>query len=344
MTTLVTGASGFLGSHVTDILIERGERTRALVRPGTQLDRPASPYLEVRRGDMNDRGSLEAAVRGVDRIIHCAARTGPWGPEVAYRQTNVVGLQWLVEAALAAGVQRIVHVSSIIVHGSDVRGAADETAPLRSEPNPYSQSKINAERLIGELIRDQAAPVIIVRPGLVYGPRDGASFGRFAAMLERGRLVVIGSGHNHLPLIYVRDAAEGAVLASEADNGVGGAYLLVNDEPVTQSEYFGRIAAELGVAPAQIHVPYRLAVTLGALAETAGRLARRQQRPPVTRFGVQLVGGENRFSISRARQDLRFSPRVTMAEGVKRSVEWYRAARKPAPGRSAAYATPAHRR
>lgn len=324
MTVLVTGATGLLGSHLTELLMARGERPRVLVRPGDNMNGLADANVDFYWGDLGDPTALEAAVRGVDRVLHCAARTGPWGPEAEYERTNVRGLKTLIDVALAAGVRRVVHVSSITVHGSDVGGTADETAPLRQEPNPYGRSKVAGERLLEVMIRDQGAPVTIVRPGLIYGPRDIASFGRFAAMIQQRRMIIVGSGDNHIPLIFVRDAAQGILLASEVGQAVGKSYVLVNDEPVTQHDYLSAIAAELGVPPPKMHVPYRLALAIGAAAEMAGHLAQLKHAPPLTRFGLQILGGENRFNISRARQELGFSPRVMLVEGVKRSAEWYR--------------------
>jgi 2-alkyl-3-oxoalkanoate reductase len=325
MTVLVTGAGGFLGSHVTELLVARGTPTRVLARPGDPLGTPYDGALDVHWADLTDRAALEAAVGGIDRIIHCAARTGPWGPQSEYWRTNVRGLETLVEVALAAGVRRIVHVSSITVHGNDVRGTADEHAPFRVEPNPYSRSKVAGEQLLERMIREKGAPVTIVRPGWIYGPRDTASFARLAGIIRTGRMIMMGSGENHLPLIYARDAAEGILLASDADHATGGAYLLVNDEPVTQRDFIGAIARELGVRRPTRRIPYRLGVMLGTLAEAGARLAHRRQPPPVMRYGLQLLGGENRFNISRARHDLGFSPRVDLAEGIRQSVEWYRA-------------------
>jgi nucleoside-diphosphate-sugar epimerase len=333
MTRLVTGATGFLGSHLTDLLLARGERPRVLVRPGG-VGAPAEAGLDVHTADICDRGSLEEALRGVDCVLHCAARTGPWGPEAEYERTNVRALEALVRAAMATGVRRFVHVSSITVHGNDVRGEADESAPLRAEPNPYSRSKVAGERLLERMIRDEGAPVTIVRPGWIYGPRDTASFARVAGMVEKGRMIMLGSGRNHLPLIYARDAAQGILLASEAGQAVGRSYLLVNDEAVTQRDFVGAIAAELSAPRPTRRIPYELGVMLGAVGETAGRLTRRRQPPPVMRYGIQLLGGENRFDISRARRELGFSPEVGLAEGVRRSVEWYRAAYEATNGRA----------
>jgi len=180
------------------------------------------------------------------------------------------------------------------------------------------------ERLLQQAIRERQAPVTIVRPGWIFGPRDVASFARFAARIQRGRMIMIGSGDNHVPLIYVRDAAEGVVLASQAADAVGKVYLLVNDEPVTQRDYLTAIAAELGVPPPKLRIPYRLALILGLAAESLGHLARLRHPPPLTRFGTQLLGGENRFVINRARNELGFAPKVNLTEGVRMSVAWYR--------------------
>jgi 2-alkyl-3-oxoalkanoate reductase len=327
MTMLVTGAAGFLGSHLSDLLMNVGERPRALVRPGGDVAALEDAGVEVCSGDIGDRALLETALSGVERVLHCAARTGPWGPEEEYERTNVRGLEALVRTAMAAGVRRVVHVSSITVHGNDVRGEADEAAPLRADPNPYSRSKVAGERLLARMIRDEGAPVTIVRPGWIYGPRDTASFGRIAQRIENGKMIMLGSGTNHLPMIHVADVAQGILLASAAPLAEGRAYLLVNDERVTQRDFIGAIAAELGVPAPTRHIPYELGLVMGTLAEARGRLTRSQHPPPVMRYGVQLLGGENRFNIDRARRELGFSPQVDLAEGVRLSVAWYRAAR-----------------
>jgi nucleoside-diphosphate-sugar epimerase len=322
---LVTGAAGLLGSHVAELAQERGDAVRVLVRPGEDVAWLSTAGAEVSRGDLTDRASLEGAVDGVDRVLHCAARIGPWGSGAEHEAVNVRGTKDLVEVAMAAGVERIVHVSSIDVHGLVVGEGVDETAPYGNERDPYSRSKVAGERVVQHLIREKGAPVTIVRPGLLYGPRDTNGFGRFARLVEQGKMVTIGSGNNHLPLIYVTDVARGILLAGDADNAIGRAYLLVNDEPVTQRDYFNAIARELGVSRPSRRVPYRLAIALAASAEIVGHLTRRKKPPPLMRFGLKQIAGENSFVISRARSELRFSPAVNLADGVPKAIAWYRA-------------------
>ena len=326
MTVLVTGAAGFLGGHVTDLLQSLGQRPRVLVHPDDSLERLELANVELHRGDVADPVALERAVNGVECVLHCAARIGPWGPSCEYERINVRGLETLVRTAVSAGVKRIVHVSSITVHGNDLHGTGDESAPLREEPNPYSRSKVAGERLLARMIREEGAPVTVIRPGWIYGPRDSSSFARLARRIEQRKMMMVGSGGNHVPLIYVRDVARGVLLASQVEEAEGRSYVLVNDEPVTQRDFITAIAQELGAPAPTRQIPYKPAVWIGAVAEQVGHIARRRQPPPVMRYGMQLLGGENRFSIARARSELGFAPLVDLAEGVRRSVEWYRAA------------------
>jgi nucleoside-diphosphate-sugar epimerase len=284
----------------------------------------AESDVDIHAGELGDRAALEAALSGVERVLHCAARTGPWGPEGEYQRTNVRALETLVRTGLEAGIRRLVHVSSITVHGNDVRGWADESTPFREEPNPYSRSKVAGERLLEGMIREEGAPATIVRPGWIFVPRDRASFARIARVIEKGRMTVVGGGENRLPLIYVRDAARGVLLASEAPQAEGRSYLLVNDQPVTQRDFMAAVATELDAPIPTRRVPYGLALQLAAAGEALARLAGTRRPPPVTRYGMQLLGGDNRFMITRAREELGFEPLVNLAEGVRRSVEWYR--------------------
>src|SRR5579884_1007969 len=197
---LVTGAAGFLGGHVVDMLVERGEEVRAMVLPVEDASRLRTlPGVE--------------AVQGVERVYNVAAKTGPWGPEEVYRAINVQGLANLIHASLEAGVKRIVHTSSITVYGHHLHGIVTEEHPYHAEDNPYSRTKIAGEKLIANLVKDQQAPVVIVRPGWIYGPRDNASFGRFVALVESGKGFLIGSGKNIVPVVYVRDVAQGLIKA-----------------------------------------------------------------------------------------------------------------------------------
>src|SRR5713101_1936435 len=184
---LVTGAAGFLGGHLVDMLLERGDEVRAMVRPVEDASRLQElAGVEVVYGDLTEPESLKRAVNGVQRVYNVAAKTGPWGLEEVYRATNVWGAADLITASMDAGVQRIVHTSSITVYGHHLHGIVTEDYPYHAEDNPYSRTKIAGEKLIANLVKDRGAPVVIVRPGWIYGPRDNASFGKYVARVESG--------------------------------------------------------------------------------------------------------------------------------------------------------------
>jgi nucleoside-diphosphate-sugar epimerase len=334
MKVLVTGAVGFLGGHLVDMLVERGDEVQAMVRPIEDAARLHSlPGVEVVYGDITSADSLKRAVQGVRRVYHTAARTGPWGPEEAYWQTNVRGLASLVHVAMDAGVERIVHTSSITVYGHHLHGIVTEDDPYHAEDNPYSRTKIAGEKLIANLVQNDGAPVVIVRPGWIYGPRDNASFGRFVALVESGKGFLIGSGKNIVPVVYVRDVAQGMIKAGDADNAaIGQAYTIANDQRVTQADYMNAIADCLGVSHLSLHLPY-LPLYLGARAAELAWIAagrRHAAPPPVTTYGITLLGTDQFFSTGKAHAELGYKPEYDLARGVSEGVAWYLAQKQGA--------------
>ena len=327
MKVLVTGAAGFLGGHLVDMLLERGDDVRAMVRPVEDAGRLRKlEGVEVVHGDLTDPASLKQAVQGVQCVYNVAAKTGPWGLEDVFWATNVQGLADLVHASMDAGVQRIVHTSSITVYGHHLHGIMTEDDPFHAEDNPYSRTKIAGEKLIANLVRDNGAPVVIVRPGWIYGPRDTASFGRFVSLIESGKGFIIGSGKNIVPLVYVRDVAQGLIKAGDAsDEVIGRAYNLVDDRRVTQAQYLNTIAHCLQVPPISLRLPYFALYAAGRSAElTWQALGRRNGAPPpITTYGVTLLGGDQMFSIGKARYELGYAPQFDLSRGVAEGVSWY---------------------
>lgn len=327
MKVLVTGAAGFLGGHLVDMLLERGDEVRAMVRPIEDAPRLRSlAGVEVVHGDLTDAQSLKRAVKDMQRVYNVAARTGPWGLEKDYTAVNVWGVADLITAAMDAGVQRIVHTSSITVYGHHLHGIVTEDAPFSAEDNPYSRTKIASEKLIAEMVEGRGAPVVIVRPAWIYGPRDNASFGRFVSLVDSGKGFIIGSGRNIVPVVYVRDVAQGLVKAGDAgENTIGRAYTIADDRRVTQSEYLNMIADFLEVPHISRHYPYLALFTAGRAAEllfqALGR--RKSSPPPVTTYGVTLLGGNQEFSIDRARRELGYEPQYDYIRGLSEGVKWY---------------------
>lgn len=332
MKVLVTGAAGFLGGHLIDMLRERGDEIRAMVRPVEDASYVHSlKEVEVVYGDLTDEESLKRAVQGVQRVYNVGAKTGPWGLEEVYRAINVQGLASLVNVSMEAGVERIVHASSITVYGHHLHDLVTEDHPFYAEDNPYSRTKIAGEKLLANLVKDRGAPVVIVRPGWIYGPRDNASFGKYVARVESGKFFLMGSGKNIVPVVYVRDVAQGMIKAGDAGNEViGRAYTLAGEQRVTQAEYLNTIADALGVPHLKLRVPFSALYLAGRTAELVWQAAGRRNAapPPFTTYGVTLQGGEQPFSIERAKRELGYAPEYDVERGVAEGVRWYLEAKK----------------
>ncbi len=203
---LVTGGSGFVGKHLVATLISRGDRVRVLALPSDDTTWLEQRHVAVYRGDVRWSATIPPAIEGVDAVFHLAAMSDVWRPISEYRAVNVAGTVNVCRAALNAGVKRLVHLSSSSVYGCGVGRLADEGVPLRPFPDPYPVSKAEADLAVQRMTR-AGLPAVILRPDQIFGPGDHLHFGRMASRLHHGIGVVIGSGVNRLPLVYVDDAA-----------------------------------------------------------------------------------------------------------------------------------------
>jgi len=171
MINLITGGSGFLGSQLTEAMVARGEIVRALVRPLSNTSLLENLGVELIRGDLTDPSSLKKAVQGVERVYHCAALAADWGPWKDFRAANVTGVYNILEAAMEAGVDKIIHVSTTDVYGHPNRYVR-ESAPYRSRGWPYGDTKIEGEKIVWDYHREHDLSITIVRPVSIYGPRS----------------------------------------------------------------------------------------------------------------------------------------------------------------------------
>ena len=337
---LVTGGNGFVGRHLAAALQDRGDRVRALALPSEDTAWLEQRGFAVYQGDVRQPSTLVEPMRGVDAVVHLAAMMDVWRPVADYHDVNVTGTENVCRAALAAGVDRLVHMSSSSVYGVALGQPADECFPMSPFRDPYPVTKAAGDRLVQRMIRGERLPAVIVRPDQIFGPGDHLHFGRMADRLRAGKGIVIGSGDNALPLVYVSDAIQGLLLALDHDRALGQVYNITTDRPLTQRQFLAAIAHEVGGHVPRLHLPYRLLYTAGYAAERLALLARSERRPPITRLGVAFLGTDNRYSIDKARRELGYSPQVALEEGVGLAATWYRQresrpARVPTLGRPA---------
>lgn len=326
---LVTGATGLLGSHIVEQLVRRGRPVRALVRRNSDTRWLQSQGVEIVHGDVTDRASLEAAMRGIRCVYHAAARVGDWGPWSEFVAVSIDGTRNVLDVIRDQKVPRLVHVSSISVFGHPAGDGRviDETAPIGVNVfkwSYYTRAKIEAEKLVMDYYRRYGIQVTIVRPSWMYGPRDRASLPRMANLIRKGKIKLVGPGDNKLNVTYAGNVAECCILAADAPHSIGQIYNACSDGDITQKQFVDLLAKELGCAPVTKSVPYKLAYNAAFLMEVFGHLFRTKKPPMVTRYAIWLYGRRTFFSPEKARRELGWKSTVGYEEGIKRSVAWLR--------------------
>jgi nucleoside-diphosphate-sugar epimerase len=324
MEILVTGGNGFVGRHVVAALQDRGDAVRVLALPTEETSWLSERGVAVHRGDITRPEALTAPMRGVDGVLHLAAMMDVWRPIGDYRAVNVSGTENVCRAALAAGVRRLVHMSSSSVYGMALGRPADERFGLAPFPDPYPVTKAEGDVLVQRMIAEDGLPAVIVRPDQIFGPGDHLHFGSMAERLRAGRGLIVGSGDNAMPFVYLTDVVQGLLLALDHERAAGQAYNITNDRPLTQREFLEAIAREVGARPPRLRVPYRALYAAGYAAERLARAGRSSRRPPITRLGVAFFGTDNRYAIGKARRELGYRPRVALRDGIRLTAAWHR--------------------
>jgi nucleoside-diphosphate-sugar epimerase len=337
MEILITGGNGLLGRHLVSALQERGDTARVLVLPGEDGSWLEERDVALFRGDVCRPETLTAPVSGVEAVVHLAGMMGVWRPMADYHAVNVTGTENVCRVALIEAA-RVVHVSSWTVYGMARGEPVHEEFPLNPFREPYAVTKAAGDLAVQRMIAQDGLAAVIVRPGTFFGPGDRLHFGRMADRLRAARGVIVGSGDNALPFVYVSDVVQGLLLALDHGNATGRAYNIANDHPLTQKQFLDAIAREIGASPPRFHVPYRALYAAGYAAEVLGGLTRSRRQPVVTRLGVKLFGTDNRHAIDKAHGELGFTPQVSVDDGVRLAAAWYRGHEQSAPSPALAVA------
>jgi nucleoside-diphosphate-sugar epimerase len=320
---LVTGATGFTGGHLARHLLAGGDQVRALVRDRAAARALADAGVELVAGDLERREDLDAAVKGVEIVYHVAALYRQAGlPESTYRRVNAESAGWIVRAAASAGARRVVHCSTVGVHGDIERPPASEDAPLRPG-DVYQVTKLEGERLAQAAASETGLELTIVRPSGIYGPGDRRLLKLFRGVARR-RFVILGDGQIFYHLTHVDDLVEGFRLAGSVPGAAGRVYILAGGEVTTLNELVQIIAEVARVPPPRLHLPVWPFWTAGAICEAL--CAPFGLEPPIYRRRVDFFTKSRAFDITRARAELGFAPRIDLRTGIGGTLDSYRKA------------------
>jgi len=330
MLAVLTGATGFLGRRVLRGLIDAGWTVRCAVRPASDVDLLRNSvgaarwdHVQIVPGNLSDSGYCQSLVAGGNVVLHLAAALSGCPSSLIAR--SVVPTRTLTQAAADAGIQRLVLVSSLGVYGSQGLprwSVLDETVPLDSRPferDPYTYSKILQEEAAWRVASEQTLPLVVIRPGVIYGDERGLLSDRVG--LRIGKWLLRMGGRRPLPLTYVENCAAAIVRASLAEGIDGEVFNIVDDPLPTGSELLRWLKAR-GTGPRVIPVPQWMVGWLGWFNERYSDWTDNQIPRVLTRHRVNAVWKPLRFSNDRARQRLDWIPVVDFEAAALRTLNW----------------------
>lgn len=328
-TVLVTGASGMLGRHVATTLRDRGDRVRVLQRRSAGLD-----GVEETLGSLTSAEAVRRAVDGVDAVVHVAAKVSISGPEEEFRRVNVGGTQTLIDAMRAAGVERLVNISSpSVAHlGTSIVGLDATPADPRRARGPYARTKAAAEQLA--MAADAAGQLLVtsIRPHIVWGPGDTQLVGRIVDRASRGRLPLLDQGMALIDTTYITNASDAIVAALDRIEEIHGeSFVVTNGEPRTVRDVIGGFCDAAGVPRPRLRVPGSVGRLAGRLVERAWEHRPGDDEPPMTEFLAEQLSTAHWFDQRRTRERLGWTPRVSLEEGFSHLAEHF--ARHPVAAR-----------
>ena len=320
MKALVTGATGFVGSHLVERLLAAGMDVACLMRPSSNPAALAGMAVERRVAVLEDPAALAKAAAGVDYIFHAAGLTR--GRNLAqYMSVNADGTRRLLEAALAenADLRRFVYVSSLAAAGPAQSPEPPDESATPHPSDDYGESKLAGERIVLE--HADRLPVTIVRPPAVYGPRDTNFLPLFRAAARLRRVPVIGKPSKQVAFVHAADLAEGLRLAALSPDAVGRTYYIASGIHTT-SEVVQAVCAALNIPPRMLRVPTLLARLIGEIGQFKWALTGRPQI--ISRRKVRdMLQPWWTCSWNRARTELGYREAVGLQEGMRLTAQWY---------------------
>jgi nucleoside-diphosphate-sugar epimerase len=327
MKALVTGGGGFLGRQIVEQLLAQGIETSVFSRGlYPELGKVGAKLWQ---GDLKDEKSVARACSNTDVVFHVAAKVGMWGQWSDFYQANVTGTRNIINGCRQHGVPRLVYTSTPSVVASDqARRGVDESVPYPAHfESHYAHTKALAEQMVLQANSPELLTVSL-RPHNIFGPGDTQIIPRLIARARARRLVQIGDGTNRIDMTYIDDAARAHLLAADAlqqDSPVAGsAYFISQDEPVNLWQWVDEMLLQLGLPPVKRRLSVPVARTAAKIIEGTYRSLRLKGEPQLVPFLVNELALDHYYDISRAKRELGYEPLVSMAEGTRLTVAYFR--------------------
>ncbi|WP_426334366.1 NAD-dependent epimerase/dehydratase family protein [Paenibacillus silvae] len=324
---LVTGATGCLGRHLAVRLAEEGWDVTGLGRQQAIGDALVAAGVRFHQGDIRDQQMVDAACKGQDVVFHCAALSSPWGKYRDFYSSNVQGTQILIDSAMRSQVQRLVHVSTPSVYFNFIpRYEVHEQDSLPTKPvNHYAATKYLAEQIVMDAHR-QGLPSIMIRPRAIFGPYDQTLFPRIVAANAKRGVPMIDGGQALIDLTCVDNVVDALLLCQRASaDALGRAYNISNGDPRPFAELVSKLFDMLDMPLKRLSIPYKVAYGAAAVLENVHRFIPALGEPLLTRYTVGSLGVPQTLNITDAREQLGYTPRVSIEAGLQQFADWWRA-------------------
>jgi len=317
---LVTGASGFLGTRLVELLIQDGYPVRAFVRKLSNTKRLKELGAEVFFGDVASLESIKPALEGIDVVVHAAADTA--GDERDSELSTIQGTRNIIDMCKEFKVKRLVYISSCSVYGVadyKVGSLVTEKASLERLPEQrgyYSYGKLKAEEVVSRAMAEGVLPIVCLRPGTIFGPGGEVFTPMMGFSMGTKFFAVIGNGRFVLPLVYIDHLVEAIILAINSQNGSGQIYNVADSDRLTKKEYVEALLRKLYPKASIVYMPYCLLHFIVFFQEILLRMLKR--RPFLTRYRLISSQKSITYDSSKIRKELNWSPRTTLREGIQK--------------------------
>lgn len=320
---LVTGANGFVGSKLTEFLIQKGYEVRGVVRASSDLRFLEGIPFEKAVGNFTDPSFMQEAMKKIDRVVHVGGKSSDWGSYESFYEANVRGTEVVLQAAMNEGVKRYVQISSVAIHGTGNHIGTREEGPFYKSKFPYSVTKKLGEERVMSAFKESGFPVSVIRPGNVYGEKDRTTILPLAEVLLKRGMPYVSRGKYLTCPVYIDNLCDAIFLAMNKKTAVGEAFLVTDGLKVSFREYTESLCDALGAPYPNLSLPRSLALLGGFLAETLWKAFGAKNPPAITRYRATQVSHHYDFSIEKARRILGFEPKVALCDAMACTARWY---------------------
>jgi len=321
---LITGANGFIGSHIVGKMLSIGCEVYGFVRKSSDLSLIQEYNIPLLYGDINDKESLKEAVKGMDIVIHNAGFASDWGPLNKFLKINFEGTILLAEASSQARVKRFVLMSSTAIHGFGSKKVLDENAPIKTHNFAYSISKWEAEKWLFEFSKSSPMEITAIRPGNVFGPKDHTFIEKYLEIIFAGTAGYINKGVAKTCPTYVGNLVNAISIAAFHPKAVGESFIITDGLDINWKEFTEKFTEIAGVKKPFLSIPHEIGILLASIFEKIYQIFRIQKAPILTKYRIHNGGMDYSFSIQKAKNLLGYEVEFDLDSAIMETIQWYK--------------------